>query len=592
MFSSLYFGSYVRYQPTDGNPGFHYDNGNGDIALDAKEHLVDRANRIVGFPAGVNLPAITSTDNDLAGNLINDSTYNYVYDAWNRLVEVSDSGGTLIARYSYDALGRRANKQVYNSGSLNTYSTGDKYYYDGDRIVEFHKTIRETHTSCSGGGGGGGTNKTIESTAKDWNDSSEQSATASTEISGSKDATRAVVGGGGTNCTTTTHYHVRLKRQFVYGFDYIDEQVAQFTSNSTSTAMYVLQDVNYNVVALASSTGSLIRQYGYRPYGALDSAEYGSGNTVPYDTSPTSLYTWQLQKGLWYDYETGQYQNRGRHYSPTLGRFLQRDPNGQALMLSSAHSMNAQTQYAFARFTAAAQYADSMNLYGFVGNNPNTGLDPSGLFQEDVDEFIYELRGHRVAALGYIQTGAGFVLMGMQGTLEIAGSILGIDLILAGASIIQGDAELVDYITLATTIASPAIAYGAFKAYKWARKFFAASARAERKALKVLRLYPGIPKPRVSNFDSGLVNAVEAAYTGVSRTSRGVQIGAGSTADAIRYTKMTGKVVHGKHHVMKGEQLVTRFERFLRRSPGAPDTDKLAAKAIIDDLMDALGLDN
>ena len=192
-----------------------------------------------------------------------------------------------------------------------------------------------------------------------------------------------MVGGGGTNCTTTTHYHVRLKRQFVYGFDYIDEQVAQFTSNSTSTAMYVLQDVNYNVVALASSTGSLIRQYGYRPYGALDSAEYGSGNTVPYDTSPTSLYTWQLQKGLWYDYETGQYQNRGRHYSPTLGRFLQRDPNEQGLMLATALARNAQTQLVLASLRANAQYADGMSLYQYLGGNPMRGQDPSGLLSFD-----------------------------------------------------------------------------------------------------------------------------------------------------------------------------------------------------------------
>lgn len=80
----------------------------------------------------------------------------------------------------------------------------------------------------------------------------------------------------------------------------------------------------------------------------------------------------------WYDCETGIYYNRARYYHPNLGRFLERDPKEQALVLFRALAMNAEARAALAVFDPAGQFVDGANLYQFVRSNPGRHTDPSG----------------------------------------------------------------------------------------------------------------------------------------------------------------------------------------------------------------------
>ncbi|MGO9272698.1 MAG: RHS repeat-associated core domain-containing protein [Terriglobia bacterium] len=79
---------------------------------------------------------------DRSGNLTNDGTLGYQYDYRNRLQRVcalnstancTASGAVLLATYSYDAMNRRTQKVVTNSGSLNGTTS---FYYDGWRAIE------------------------------------------------------------------------------------------------------------------------------------------------------------------------------------------------------------------------------------------------------------------------------------------------------------------------------------------------------------------------------------------------------------------------------------------------------------------------
>jgi len=83
----------------------------------------------------------------------------------------------------------------------------------------------------------------------------------------------------------------------------------------------------------------------------------------------------------------GLYFNRNRFYSPTLGRFIQRDPNETALPILTALATNAETlAVAFGPFDAQVLYANGPNLYQYEGSNPVNNRDPSGLDWDPFDE--------------------------------------------------------------------------------------------------------------------------------------------------------------------------------------------------------------
>ncbi|MHC5119237.1 MAG: RHS repeat-associated core domain-containing protein [Planctomycetota bacterium] len=66
---------------------------------------------------------------DNNGNLTDDGTYDYIYDIYNRLIEVQYNSAT-VAEYDYDYSGRRISKTVYGGSTVTT-----KYAYDGAQVI-------------------------------------------------------------------------------------------------------------------------------------------------------------------------------------------------------------------------------------------------------------------------------------------------------------------------------------------------------------------------------------------------------------------------------------------------------------------------
>jgi hypothetical protein len=73
-------------------------------------------------------------------------------------------------------------------------------------------------------------------------------------------------------------------------------------------------------------------------------------------------------------------------YSPTLGRFLQRDVYQSGVPAVTEKSFHGRaTDVPAAHFLPRDRYADGMNIYQYVGSNPVMRRDPLGLFFTTID---------------------------------------------------------------------------------------------------------------------------------------------------------------------------------------------------------------
>ncbi len=230
------------------------------------------------------------------GNLSNDGLRSYIYDAFNRQIQVTRvSDSAVIAAYTYDGLGRRIRKVVTNGGITGTIPNGTSdYLYDDKQIIE--------------------------------------------ERDGSNDPVR----------------------QMSWGI-YVDELI-QLTTYTTlgggslaAGAYYPLQDLLYRTTALTDSSGSIVEAYDTDAYGntLIFSAAGTGGNWWADDATTSAIAACEnIFTGRQYDFETGIYNYNARYYAQTLGRFLQRDP---------------------------LRYVNGMNIYEYVGNNPGSRTDPTGM---------------------------------------------------------------------------------------------------------------------------------------------------------------------------------------------------------------------
>jgi RHS repeat-associated protein len=133
---------------------------------------------------------------------------------------------------------------------------------------------------------------------------------------------------------------------YTYG-NYIDE-VLTVTRPAPLGTLYYHQNTLWSVYALTDATGNVIERVTYDAYGM---PSFFDSSFIP---QPSSLVNNRLLfTGREWDAECSLFHYRARTYSPTLGRFLSRDPLG---------------------------YVDGMNLYEYVRGNPLINVDPSGEF--------------------------------------------------------------------------------------------------------------------------------------------------------------------------------------------------------------------
>jgi len=237
----------------------------------------DPRNRIASItqnpPPNPTLPLYDSNGNMTRG----ETGKQYVYDAWNRLVTVKDSGGSMLVSYRYDGVNRRITEQPSGGPVRNLFYSSE------------WQTIEE------------------------------------------RDGTSP-------------------KRQYVWSLHFIDAVLLRDMDvdgyGGLEQRLYVASDATFNVTSLISSAGSVLERYTYEPYGlfAVLTSSWGS--------RAASAYAWVLlHQGGRYDAAANFLHFRHRDLSPTLGRWVQRDPE---------------------------EYGDGLNAYEYLSSRPLVAVDPMG----------------------------------------------------------------------------------------------------------------------------------------------------------------------------------------------------------------------
>ncbi|MBN8625705.1 MAG: hypothetical protein J0M17_09465, partial [Planctomycetes bacterium] len=144
------------------------------------------------------------------------------------------------------------------------------------------------------------------------------------------------------------------ERQFLWGLRYVDDLVCRdrspTNSGTLSERFYAIQDANWNVTAIANTSGGVQERYCYAPYGTPNflNADFSVKSSSGYGSE--TLYA-----GYRWDATTGLFGVRWRYLHSSLGVWLTRDP-------------------AFAKWGV-----QQSNLYQYVDSSPTTSLDTFGL---------------------------------------------------------------------------------------------------------------------------------------------------------------------------------------------------------------------
>jgi len=375
-------------------PGFSQTGdfyGTGSPVTMTTTHAVDRSNRISAITEqfGSYSPNTTTVIHDIAGNLVSDGLYFYQYDAWNRLVQVSElraltfdgdgrpessDAGDVVARYAYDGLGRLIRKQsaVQKGG---TYIQSKDFYYDGVRRIQdviFRPPVQSGLFEPEYGNDEG-------------------------VINPGGPILPQIIYGEDPGSVSDLNAVVWTDREYVYDpSGDVDAFICQI--DWQNRVMYMLQDGNLNVVGLTAgpstanptlypwpSVGTLLEQYVYEPYGKVvksDNFNHGHPvNRVGHQGLFFERYDAEFGHHTLAENALGLYYNRNRFYHPGLGRFTTRDPNETGMPILAALAMNGTSiDVFFGGFNGQRMYTDGLNLFQYESSNPMNRLDPAGLF--------------------------------------------------------------------------------------------------------------------------------------------------------------------------------------------------------------------
>jgi RHS repeat-associated protein len=308
----------------------------------------------ISLPANP-LIASYSYSYDLVGNRSNMTetrpsgslSYDYTYDAANRLISESIDGTTATRSYSYDRAGNRLTSSYLNQTTRYFYNSSDEltqlmtpnnytqsFEYDEAGNLEYQYGIL-------------GISNYSYNAKNQLTNINSNGIPISYAYDHAGHRTKQNVGGSVTNYLWdefSQYGDVILESNASYQYqrDYTLANGMLVSQNDSLGSLYFLSDAQGSTRALTDTSGAVSSSYSYDAFGNLD----GTAQTA----QTNYLYT-----GQQFDPATELYSLRARYYDPSLGRFTSRD----------IWAYNYQNPV-------------ELNRYVYTANNPTRYRDPSG----------------------------------------------------------------------------------------------------------------------------------------------------------------------------------------------------------------------
>jgi len=342
---------------------------------------------------------------DGGGSVI--SSYGYGLDGNNLRTVVTTEDGSIS--YDYDALYRLIREEV-NTASLGAFASNYAYDAVGNRLdsgatfgadsrLLTHGGATYTHDDNGNVTGRGSESFTYDSSQRltGYNDGASNASYAYDYLGRRIERT--------VNTDTTQYFY--HDQDVLAEYDGAGNRLASYTYAPGMDQLLMMErsgqvwfyhtDGLGSVIAITDVAGNLVQRYGYDAWGNIILSDgpfafSGSGSQVN-----TRTYT-----GREYDAESGLYHYRARTYDPTLGRFLQKDPDQGLRMVPQ-----------------------TLHPYAYVRNNPVNFVDPTGRIALIQYTFLLTYPNGRevvTAAIGWLQ-GFGLTNMVFAGEVMVQATI-------------------------------------------------------------------------------------------------------------------------------------------------------------------------
>ncbi len=182
-------------------------------------------------------------------------------------------------------------------------------------------------------------------------------------------------------------YNATVNREYVWDIADTDRLLCQYSSSGTP--FFVATDESWTPVAQLDTAGHVTDQFNFDPYGTLLSYDDTSYDRPMLEVGHQGLFFDRLDVPL-LDSDgsenprlaanaAGIYYNRARTYSPSLGRFLQADPNATGMATNDLQFGGRLSQLSRSTSDIRPDNQDGPNRYSYLRNRPTVAHDSSGL---------------------------------------------------------------------------------------------------------------------------------------------------------------------------------------------------------------------